>query len=207
VVLKYCSIYFITADNLLSGVDYIPFNDSWKFSTLRDQKRPTHPQSQLASVTWFNGTSSWLYYQDVNSQLREFGLDDYRDVVWRDGSTGPLGLVLAGTGIGASRGWLMDGSEVLEGFIQASDSALPGRVDVQSVWTFDFLAVDGMPNTVSIDAALISTDVPTPLSLVFNIEGAAIDRTIQIWLENTVSYMNLLFEGHVLITISRTIRA
>jgi hypothetical protein len=70
------SIYFITADNFLSGMDHMPLNDTWKFSTLRDQKRPTHKQSQLASVTWFNGTSSWLYYQDANEQLREYGLDD-----------------------------------------------------------------------------------------------------------------------------------
>jgi hypothetical protein len=89
--------------NLLSGIDHMPVNDTWKYSTLRDQKIPTHPQSQLASVTWFNGTLSWFYYQDVNSQLREFGLDEYRDVVWRDGSLGPLGQALSGTEIGASR--------------------------------------------------------------------------------------------------------
>jgi hypothetical protein len=63
---------------------------------LRDEKRPTHAQSQLASVAWFNGTSSWLYYQGVNGQLREFGIDNYRDLVWRDVSIGPLGL-MAGT--------------------------------------------------------------------------------------------------------------
>jgi hypothetical protein len=133
------SIYFITADNYLSGIDNSPLNDTWKFSSVRDQKRPTHEQSQLASVTWFNGTSSWLYYQDSNSQLREFGLDDYRDIAWRDGSIGPLGLALAGSGIGASRWWLLaDGSEVLEVFIQVSGGALHGRVYMQSVWTSDF---------------------------------------------------------------------
>jgi hypothetical protein len=97
------SIYFTTTDNLLSGIDHMPVNDTWKYSTLRDQKIPTQPQSQLASVTWFNGTLSWFYYQDVNGQLREFGLDEYRDVVWRDGSLGPLGQALSGTEIGASR--------------------------------------------------------------------------------------------------------
>jgi hypothetical protein len=125
---------------------------------VRDQNRPTHPQSQLASVTWFNGTSSWLYYQDVNSQLREFGLDDYRDISWRDGSVGPLGLALAGTGIGASRWWLLsDGTEVLEVFVQVSGGALHGRVYMESVWTSDFYAVGGTPNKVSEGAALTST--------------------------------------------------
>ena len=71
------SICFITTGNLLSGIDHMPVSDTWKYSTLHDQKRPTHAQSQLASVTWLNGTPSWLYYQDVNSQLREFGFGDY----------------------------------------------------------------------------------------------------------------------------------
>lgn len=143
------SIYFITTDNYLSGIDYIPLNDTWKLSTLRAQNRLTHPRSQLSSVTWFNGTSFWLYYQDINSQLREFGLDDYRDIVWRDGSIGPLGPALTGTGIGTARWWLSDGMEVLEVFVQVSGGALHGRVYMESVWTSDFYAVDGTPNTVS----------------------------------------------------------
>ena len=123
------SIYFINADNYLSGIDYIPPDDTWQFSTVRDQKRLTHPHSQLSSVTWFNGTSSWLYYQDIDSQLREFGANDYRDVTWRDGSTGPLGLALPGTGIGTSKWWLLsDGSEVPEEFIEVSGAALHGPV-------------------------------------------------------------------------------
>jgi len=157
------SIYYITANNYLSGIDNMPVNDTWKFSTLRDEKRPTHPQSQLSSVTWFNGTSSWLYYQDINSQLREYGLDDYRDIVWRDGSTGPLGLALTGTGIGTARWWLpSDGSEVLEVFVQVSGGALHGRVYMEDVWTSDFYAVDGTPNTVSEGAPLTSTVVHQP---------------------------------------------
>lgn len=71
------SICFITTGNLLSGIDHMPVSDTWKYSTLHDQKRPTHAQSQLASVTWLNGTPSWLCYRDVNSQLREFGFGDY----------------------------------------------------------------------------------------------------------------------------------
>jgi hypothetical protein len=73
------SIYFITTDNFLSGIDNVPSNDTWKLSILATENTPTHPLSQLASVTWLNGTSAWLYYTDVNSQLREYGIDDYRD--------------------------------------------------------------------------------------------------------------------------------
>jgi len=62
----------------------MPLNDTWNFSTRRDEKRHTHKQSQLASVTQLNGTSAWIYYPDVNEQLREFGLDDYRGITWRD---------------------------------------------------------------------------------------------------------------------------
>jgi hypothetical protein len=58
-----------------------------------------------------NGTSAWVYYQDVNSQVREIGIDDYRDDVWRDGSVGPLGSAMNGTGLGVAR-WLKDGGEV-----------------------------------------------------------------------------------------------
>jgi hypothetical protein len=105
------SIYFIAKGNLLSGIDNIPKNNSWRLSSLASQKIGTHPLSQLGSVTWLNGTSAWVYYQDSNSQMREFGMDDYRDQIWRDGSVGPLGLALNGTGIGVSR-WLKDGGEV-----------------------------------------------------------------------------------------------
>lgn len=45
------SIYFITTDNHLSGIDYIPRNDTWVLSPLRSHKIPTHDLSQLASVT------------------------------------------------------------------------------------------------------------------------------------------------------------
>ena len=190
------SIYFITADNLLSGIDHMPVNDTWKFSSLRDQKRPTHPQSQLSSVTWFNGTSSWLYYQDINSQLREFGLDDYRDIVWRDGSAGPLGLALTGTGIGTSRWWLLsDGSEVLEVFVQVSGGALHGRVYMQSVWTSDFYAVDGTPNTVSEGAPLTSTVIHQQNATIILLAYVASDGFLTAQSRGTANGTNTVFNA------------
>ncbi|KAE9374738.1 hypothetical protein N431DRAFT_372589 [Stipitochalara longipes BDJ] len=190
------SIYFITTDNLLSGIDHMPVNDTWKFSTLRDQKRPTHPQSQLSSVTWFNGTSSWLYYQDINSQLREFGLDDYRDVVWRDGSVGPLGLALTGTGIGTSRWWLLsDGSEVLEVFVQVSGGALHGRVYYESAWTSDFYAVDGTPNTVSEGAPLTSTVIHQPNATMVLLTYVASNGFLTVQSRGTANGTNTVFHA------------
>jgi hypothetical protein len=155
------SIYFITTDNFLSGIDNVPSNNTWKLSILEMEKTPTHPLSQLASVTWLNGTSAWLYYQDINSQLREYGIDDYRDDSWRDGSTGPLGLAQDGSGFGCSR-YLMDGGEVLEVFIQATNAAIHGRVYINSVWTAYFYTVDGTPETVMGGASLTATTVTQP---------------------------------------------
>jgi hypothetical protein len=190
------SIYFITADNFLSGIDHMPLNDTWKFSTLRDQNRPTHKQSQLASVTWFNGTSSWLYYQDSNSQLREFGLDDYRDIAWRDGSIGPLGLALAGSGIGTSRWWLLsDGTEVLEVYIQVSGGAIHGRVYMESVWTSDFYAVDGTPNTVSEGAALTSAVIHQVNSTMVLLAYVSSDGYLTVQSRGTANQTNTQFDA------------
>lgn len=174
----------------------MPVNDTWKFSSLRDQKRPTHKQSQLASVTWFNGTSSWLYYQDSNSQLREFGLDDYRDIAWRDGSIGPLGLALSGSGIGASRWWLLsDGTEVLEVFIQVSGGALHGRVYMESVWTSDFYAVDGTPNTVSEGAALTSAVIHQTNSTMVLLAYVSSNGYLTVQSRETTNQTNTVFDA------------
>lgn len=151
------SICFITADNFLSGIDHVPQNDTWKLSSLASQKRTTHNLSQLASVTWLNGTSSWLYYQDANSQLREFGIDDYRDVLWQDGSIGPLGLAREGSGIGAARS-ILAGKEVLEVFIQ-TESDIRERVYMDDAWTSKFYAVDGTAGGISQGSAMTSTVV------------------------------------------------
>ncbi len=110
-------------------------------------------------MTWLNGTSSWLYYQDINSQIREFGLDDYRDYIGgRNGSNGPLGLALTGAGIGTARWWLLsDGSEVLEIYFQVSGGTLHGKLYLEYAWTSDTYAVDGTSNSFSEGAALTST--------------------------------------------------
>ncbi|KAE9362645.1 hypothetical protein N431DRAFT_144619 [Stipitochalara longipes BDJ] len=157
------SIYFTSADNNLSGVDHMPLKDTWQLSMLRDQKKPAHRQSQLTSATWFNGTSSWLYYQNVNNQLREFGIDDYRDTVWRDGSIGPVGPALGETATGAPGWWwLANGSEVLEVYTQVTGVSLHGRVYMESVWTSDFYAIDHTPNTVSRGTPLTSMVIHQP---------------------------------------------
>jgi len=152
------SIYFITADNFLSGIDHVPQNDTWKLSSLASQKKTTHNLSQLASVTWLNGTSSWLYYQDVNSQLREFGIDDYRDVSWRDGGIGPLGLAREGSGIGTAR-WVLAGNEVLEVFFEIRYDGIYERVYMEDAWESDFYAVDGTADGISQRSAMTSTVV------------------------------------------------
>jgi hypothetical protein len=107
-------------------------------------------------VTWLNGSSAWLYYQDVNMQLREYGLDDYRDKIWRNGALGPLGLALQGTGIATAR-YLLDGGEVLEAFVQVDNDALHGRVYADSVWEPDWYAVDGTESGLSPNAAVTAT--------------------------------------------------
>ncbi|KAH7370129.1 hypothetical protein BKA65DRAFT_487723 [Rhexocercosporidium sp. MPI-PUGE-AT-0058] len=152
------SIYFITEENMLSGIDWVPQNSTWKLSSLAAQKKLVYKQSQLASVTWLNGTSAWLYYQDSTSQLREFGIDDFRDELWRDGSVGALGLAQDGTGIGASR-WMSDGSEVMEIFCQATNGAIHGRVYRNSVWSSEFYAVQGTPGMITQGASMTATTV------------------------------------------------
>ncbi|KAG4438271.1 hypothetical protein IFR05_006253 [Cadophora sp. M221] len=158
------SIYFITEKNMLSGIDWVPQNSTWKLSSLAAQKKMVHKQSQLASVTWLNGTSAWLYYQEDSSseqgpsQLREFGIDDFRDENWRDGSIGALGLAQDGTGIGAVR-WLSEGNEVMEIFCQATNGAIHGRVYRNSVWSPEFYAVDGTPGTITQGASMTATTI------------------------------------------------
>jgi hypothetical protein len=137
-----------------------------------------------------------MYYQDVNSQLREFGLDDYRDIAWRDGALGPLGLALPGTGIGTSRWWLLsDGTEVLEVYIQVSGGAIHGRVYMESVWTSGFYAVDGTPNTVSEGAALTSTVIHQPNATMVLLTYVASDSFLTVQSRGTANQTNTVFNA------------
>ena len=155
------SIHFITADGYLSGIDQVPANDTWKFSPVRSTMRLAHPQSQLSSVTWLNGTSAWLYYQDANNQPRGFGVDDYRDITWRDGSIGPLGLSLT-KGINRTSRWWRRGDdhEALEVHFQVNNAALPGRVYMGNTWNLADYFNLGTSNTSSLASIAFITSLP-----------------------------------------------
>jgi len=133
-------------------------NNSWRLSSLAAQNVATHSLSQLGSVTWLNGTSSWIYYQDPNSQMREFGMVDYRDQTWRDGSVGVLGLALNGTGIGVAR-WLKDGGEVMELFMQVAGDAVHARLFISNAWTSDWYDIDGAPGAVADGSSLAAATI------------------------------------------------
>jgi hypothetical protein len=150
------SIYFITRDNFLSGIDHIPKNDSWRISSVRDYKVRVHERSQIASSTRLNGTSAWVYYQDGDGQVREFGMDDFRDQLWHDGNIGPLGSAQIGSGIGVSR-WINGTDEVVELFFQVSNGAIHGRMWHGSAWSADFYNIDGTTDKVPDGATITAT--------------------------------------------------
>jgi hypothetical protein len=152
------SIFFFTADHILSGIDYVPQNDTWKPSSVIENKIRVHDQSQIASVTWLNGASAWIYYQDLDEQIREIGLDDYRDLTWREGSVGPLGIGNAGSGIGVSR-WLNGTDEVEELFYEQRDGGIAGKMYMMSAWQPDYYTVEGTPGNVPDGAGITITTV------------------------------------------------
>ncbi|KAI9765080.1 MAG: hypothetical protein M1840_007787 [Geoglossum simile] len=149
------SVYFLTTDNLLSGIDHNPKNDSWRLSSIADLKIKVHDLSQLSSVTWLNGTSTWVYYQSPDEQIWEVGMDDFRDKSWRNGSIGAVGTAQAGSGIGVSR-WLNNTDEVEELFFQARDGGINGRMYAESNWKPDFYAIGGTTNDFIPDGASIT---------------------------------------------------
>lgn len=63
------SVFFVTEDDKLGGIDWVPHSSSWKMSNLVAQKREVSKRSQLASVTWLNGTSAWLYVSAPSATL------------------------------------------------------------------------------------------------------------------------------------------
>ncbi|KAI9853750.1 MAG: hypothetical protein M1813_001818 [Trichoglossum hirsutum] len=150
------SIYFFTPDDYLSGIDYIPGKDSWRLSSVSENKTKVHSQSQIASVTWLNGTSSWVYYQDPQEQLREIGMDDYRNQFWRDGSVGPLAKAQPGTGIGVVR-WVNRTDEIEEVFFQVLSGGIQGRMYAEKRWSTDTYGIDETPQNVPGGASLTAT--------------------------------------------------
>jgi hypothetical protein len=152
------SIYFFTADFLLSGIDYVPFKDSWRFSSVINNKIRVHNQSQIASATWQNGTSVWIKYQDPDEHLREFGMDDYRDQSWRDSDVGALDKIQVGSGIGVCR-WLNGTDEVEEVFF-LQGGILHGRIYAKLTWEPEVYGIEGAPSNLpdgtSITATLVN---------------------------------------------------
>jgi hypothetical protein len=149
---------FINTDGYLSSINYVPKNDTWVLSSLADQKIAPHQKSRLASVTWLNGTSIWIYYQGSDGQLREYGMDDYRDKSWREGSAGPLGKTQEGSSYGVSR-YVIDDQEVEEVFFQATNGAIHGRRYANSVWETEVYTVDGTATGVPFGASLTMTTI------------------------------------------------
>jgi hypothetical protein len=149
---------FLNTDGYLSSINYVPQNDSWILSSLAGQMIAPHQKSKLASLTWLNGTSLWVHYQDSNGQLREYGLDDYRDVSWRNGSTGPLGLILEGSSIGVSR-YIIDGQEIEEVFFQAGNGAIHGRRFANTVWETDIYNINGTDTGITLGASFAATTI------------------------------------------------
>jgi len=150
------SIYFFTSDNMLTGIDHVPKNDTWRISSVVNHKIRVHDRSQIASGTRMNGTSAWIFYQDRDEQIREFGIDDFRDENWHDGSIGSLSKAKVGSGIGVSRS--VNGTdEVLELFFQATNGGINGRRYAQSSgWGTDIYHIDGTSRDNVPDGASIT---------------------------------------------------
>ena len=59
--------------------------------------------------------------------MRKFGIDDYRDTALHEGSAGPLGKTIPGSGI-APVLWINNTMEVEEIYFQSFDKAIQGRM-------------------------------------------------------------------------------
>ena len=152
------SIYYFTANHFVAGIDYIPNTDSWKFSSVNSQKFLAHNQSQIASLAWSNATQTWLYFQDPSQQIREFGLDDYRDTSWREGAAGALSKAMVGCGIAVMR-WLNGTDQVEEIIFQSGNGGLAGRMYRESIWQPDIYAIDGTMDIVPNGAVIAGTTI------------------------------------------------
>jgi Fungal fucose-specific lectin len=150
---------FINTDGYLSSINNVPENNSWILSSLADQMIAPHPKSKLASLTWLNGTAIWIHYQDTDGQLREYGLNDFRDESWGNGSTGLLGLILEGSSIGVSR-YIVDGQEVEEVFFQVNSGAIHSRRFTNTVWETEIYNINGTDTEVPLGASFTATTIP-----------------------------------------------
>jgi hypothetical protein len=155
------TIVYVTKDNRLAGYNHVPTNDTWVVSPLGRTNVPVHPQSQLSSVTWLNGTSLWIYYQRADGQLCEWGLDDYRDVNFRDGSAGPLGAALAGSFFGVTR-YVLGVDEYEEACYQATNAALHCRRYANSIWGSEVFTIAGTETGLALPASFDYTTVIDP---------------------------------------------
>jgi hypothetical protein len=159
------TIVYVTKDYRLAGYNHVPTNDTWVVSTLGKTNVTVHPQSQLSSVTWLNGTSIWIYYQRPDGQLCEWGLDDYRDVNFRDGSAGPLGAALAGSFFGATR-YVLGIDEYEEACYQATNGALHCRRYANSIWGSEVFTIAGTETGLAQPASFDFTTVVDPVTKV-----------------------------------------
>lgn len=149
---------FINTDNHLSMINYVPKNDTWILSSLAEQRITPHPKSELASIPWRNGTEIWIYYQDSDGQVREYGMDDYRDTSWRDGDDGPLGQAQEGSSFGISR-YVSGEQEIEEIFFQSTDGAIHGRRYINSVWDPEYYSVNATGAGLPLGTRLTATTV------------------------------------------------
>jgi len=153
------SIYFFTNDNRLSGIDYIPKTDNWRLSTIMKENITVHNVSQIASATWRNGAGAWLYYQVPNKQIWEFGMDDYRDQIWRNSSNGgSMGDAVPGSGIGVTR-WINQTEEVEEMFFEVASGVIQGKMYAHKVWITDTYSIDGTADNIREGSGITATTV------------------------------------------------
>ncbi|KAH0543167.1 hypothetical protein FGG08_002512 [Glutinoglossum americanum] len=163
------SIYFLSADGTLSGIDYIPKNDTWKPSSINEHKIKAHDLSQIASLTWSNGTSAWIYYQNPSGVIHEFGIGDYRDRSWIQG---------------ARLGRAQVGSE--EVFFQEYDGAVYARMYAGSSWLPDIYEIAGTSGNVPDGASIVVATVNATTNGTVLLSYVAADGWLKVQTRGTV---------------------
>ncbi|KAH0534025.1 hypothetical protein FGG08_007372 [Glutinoglossum americanum] len=161
------SIYFFTNKNSLSGIDYIPKTGGWRLSSITNEKITAHNLSQIASCTWRNGTAARVYYQVPNKQVWEFGMDDYRDQAWRNGSAvGFMGEAVEGSGIGVTR-WINNTAEVEELFFEVISGGIQGKMYAQGKWIPEPYSVNGAAGGILDGSSITATTVGASAGTVY----------------------------------------